>query len=89
MQDAIVSSGYIIPVILIVYFSVGISWLLGQFVALSAIVLFPISLNIVLFHLVLNRAPFGLAAAFFLLVVNLYMLFRSRGAYRQLLNRNG
>jgi hypothetical protein len=56
MQEAILSSGYIIPVILIVYLEAGLSWLFGQFVALSAVLLFPISLNIVLFHSILNRA---------------------------------
>ena len=89
MQQAILSAGYIIPLILVVYFLVGLSWLLGQFVALSAVVLFPITLNIVLFHSLLNRAPFGLVAAFLLLSINLYMLFERRASYRQVLDRNG
>ena len=87
MQEAIASSGYIIPLILIVYLLVGLSWVFQRYVALSAVVLFPISLNIVLFHSVLSRSAFGLVVAWALLAVNIYMLFLSRSAYERLLDR--
>lgn len=87
MQEAILSSGYVIPVILIVYFSAGLSWVFDRYVALSAIVLFPISVNIELFHFVLNRSAFGLVVGSVLLAVNLYMLYRNRSAYERLLDR--
>ena len=85
LQQALFASGYIIPVVLVVYFAVGLSWLLDRFVPLAAIVLFPVSLNIVLFHSMLNRTPFSLTAAFGLFAVNLFMLYSSRAAYRPLL----
>ena len=89
MQEAIFSSGYIIPIILIVYVLVGISWIANLFVPLSAVVLFPISLNIFLFHWVLNRTAFSLVAATLLFAVNLCMLYQSRRAYRALLKTYG
>jgi putative oxidoreductase len=89
MQEALLSSGYIIPIILIVYFLVGISWIANRFVPLSAVVLFPISLNILLFHWVLNRTAFSLVAATLLFAVNLYMLYQSRRAYSSLLKTYG
>ena len=89
MQEALLSSGYIIPIILVVYFLVGTSWIANLFVPLSAVVLFPISLNILLFHWVLNRTAFSLAAATLLFAVNLYMLYQSRRAYSALLKTYG
>lgn len=88
MQQAISSSGYVMPVILTVYLLVGLSWLFGYFVALSAVVLFPITLNIVLFHAVLNRTPFGLVAGSLFLVVNLCVLYQMRESYARLLHPN-
>ena len=89
MQEALLSSGYIIPVILIVYFVVGISWISNLFVPLSSVVLFPISFNILLFHWTLNRTPFSLTAASLLGAVNLYMLYQCRLAYGPMLKLRG
>ena len=85
MRDALFESGYLIPIILIVYFLVGVSWLFDRFVPLTAIVLFPISLNILLFHALVNQAPFGLIVATALICANVYMLVRNVSSYRQLL----
>jgi putative oxidoreductase len=80
-RDAILGSGYVIPAILLVYFLTGISFLTNRFVPLGAVVLFPVSLNILLFHLTLNPGlrSIGMASALFL--ANAYMLYRSRAAY--------
>ena len=85
-QNAILSSGYVIPVILLVYFVTGVSYLANRFVALSSLVLFPVSLNVLLFHAILNQTPRSIGMALMLFLANLYMLFRSREAFRPLLN---
>ena len=84
MRDAIFGSGYILPVILIVYFVVGMSWLVNRFVPLAALILFPISVNILLFHTILNREAFGVIAAMLLFSANVYMLVRNFPAYANL-----
>lgn len=86
MRDAVFESGYIIPIILLVYFVVGVSRLIDRFVPLTALMLFPISLNILLFHAMLNRAPFGLIAAVLFFLVNVYMLVRNLRSYAALLS---
>lgn len=85
LRDAIFGSGYLIPVILLVYLVSGLTFLTNRFVALGSIALFPVSLNILLFHSILNRQPpsVGIASALFL--ANVWMLFRSRAAYRDVL----
>lgn len=85
-QNAILSAGYVLPVILLVYFLTGMSFLANRFVALGSIVLFPVSLNILLFHATLNATPRSISMASALFLANVYMLFRSRAAYRLLLN---
>jgi putative oxidoreductase len=85
-QNAILGSGYVIPVVLLVYFLTGVSFLANRFVALGSIALFPVSLNILLFHVTLNPTPRSVSFASVLFLANVYMLFRSRAAYRLLLN---
>lgn len=84
-QNAILGSGYVIPVILLVYFLTGLSFLANRFVALGSLVWFPVSLNILLFHVTLNPTPRSVTIASVLFLANVYMLFRSRAAYRLLL----
>ena len=85
MRDAIVGSGYILPLILIVYLVVGVSWLVNRFVPLSALILFPICVNILLFHTILNREPFGVIAAALLFLANVYILVRNLPSYATLM----
>lgn len=85
LRDAVFASGYVIPVILFVYFISGVSFVANRFVPLASVVLFPVSLNILLFHALLNPTPRSLGAASTLFVANTYMLFHARAAYRSLL----
>lgn len=83
-KEAILGSGYVIPVILIVYFLSGMSFVTNRFVPLGSLVLFPISLNILLFHATLNPTLRSIGMALALFVANAFMLYRSRSAYRLL-----
>ena len=85
LRDAIFASGYLIPAVLVVYFVVGASFLTNCFVALGALLLFPVSLNIILFHGFMNPSLRSLLIAGLLLLANCLMLYQQRSAYADLL----
>lgn len=69
---ALVGSGYLIPSIGLVEAAAGAAFLSGRFVALAAVVLAPITYNIVCFHLFL--APSDGAPGYFVGLANVYLL---------------
>ena len=81
-QIAMHDAGYFMPVITAVFLAVGASVICNRFGALASLALLPISVNIVLFHAVLEAGQLPLAAGFFL--VNCYLLWYYRGQYRAL-----
>lgn len=85
LRDAIFASGYIIPSVLLVYFLAGAAFLANRLVPLGAVVLFPVSLNILMFHTLMNPTPQSLTIASALFLANCYMLFHCRVAYRGML----
>jgi hypothetical protein len=76
-------AGYFFVVIRAVYIAAGAGLLFDRYGALSAIVLFPISLNILLFHSVLHPEGIPQASGFFAL--SCLVLYTNRKAYRPLL----
>jgi hypothetical protein len=85
LRDAIFASGYLIPVVLFVYFLSGFSFLTNRYVALGSFILFPVSLNILLFHLMMNPNPRSISIAAALFLANLFMLWQHRSAFSELL----
>jgi putative oxidoreductase len=85
LRNAIFASGYIIPAVMIVYFVTGLAYLANRYVALASVMLFPVSLNILLFHTILNPHPRSVSIASALFVANCLMLYQSRMAYSSLL----
>jgi putative oxidoreductase len=61
---------------------VGIAFLAGKFVPLATVVIFPITLNIVLFHAFL--APEGMLVPVIILLGNLFLAFRYRENYQSI-----
>lgn len=86
LRDAIFESGYIIHTVLFVYFVAGTAYLLNRFVPLASVLLFPVSLNILLFHAFMNPNVRSLSIAGALLAANCVMIFRHRTAYLPMLN---
>jgi putative oxidoreductase len=82
-MTALVATGYMMPIIAVTEIFAGVFFVLGRFVALAAVVLVPISLNIVLFHAVLDSS--GAAPGFFVGAANLYLLAVSFPKYQDLL----
>ena len=73
---------YMFPLIKIVELVVGLALISGFFIPLATVVLFPISLNIFLFHLFL--APEGAAVGIFILLANLFIAYYYRAYYKPL-----
>jgi putative oxidoreductase len=77
-----VASIYMFPVVKVLEIIVGLSFIFGRFVPLATVVIFPIVLNIVLFHAFL--APEGMAVPVFLLAGNLFLAYTYRKNYETL-----
>jgi putative oxidoreductase len=69
---ALAASGYVFPIVGFVEAACGAAFVAGRFVALAAVVLAPISVNIVLVHAVLDSS--GAGPGFFVGLANAYLL---------------
>lgn len=76
-------SGYMLPTIKVIELVAGLALLTGRFVPLALVVIFPITLNIALFHGFL--APEGLMVPFVLLAANLFLAYIHREKYQPML----
>ncbi len=85
LRDAIFESGYIIPSVLFVYFLVGAAYLLNRFVPLASILLFPVSLNILMFHTFMNPNARSLSVAGALFAANCVMIVCHRATFSPVL----
>lgn len=82
-QLAMQNAGYFMPFMTATFLITGLSFVFDKFGALASIVLFPISLNILLFHIVLE--PNQLIASIVLFVINIVLFWIYRSAYQPLL----
>lgn len=80
---ALAATGYMFPVIKLVETVGGILLLAGVFVPLALVLLAPIVVNIVLFHVVLDTA--GLPIAILVLVLEVFLAWGYRGSFRGVL----
>lgn len=83
LMEGFVASVYILPVVKVIELLTGIAFLVGRYVALAAVVIFPITVNIVLVHVFV--APEGLPVAIFLLAGNLFLAYVHRKNYEGLI----
>jgi putative oxidoreductase len=81
-MDGFTATGYLMYLIKITELVCALAYLSGRFTPLANVVLFPITLNIVLFHALL--APDGLATGVVLLAANLFLAWAARNHYRGL-----
>lgn len=82
-NEGMEASVYLMPLIKSIELVCAIALISGYFVPLAVIMLFPIVVNIVLFHIFL--APEGLLVAIFLLLGNLLLAYYHRKNYESLL----
>lgn len=81
-SEGLAASGYIFPVIKTVELLCGLAFVSGFFVPLATVVIFPISVNILFVHLLLD--PAGLPVALFVILANLFLAYACRNHYRAL-----
>ena len=80
---ALVKTNYMIPLIFATQTLGGALLLLNRFVPLALTLLAPVVVNIILFHLFL--APSGIPVATVVVVLELFLAWRYRGAFRAIL----
>jgi putative oxidoreductase len=80
------ASIYLMPVVKVIELLCAIAFISGRFVPLASVVIFPITLNIVLFHGFL--VPDEMAIPVFLLLGNLFLAFYYRKSYGPLVAAN-
>ena len=82
-NEGIVASVYLIPLLKVIELICAVAFLSGRFVSLASIVIFPVTVNIFLYHAFL--AQDGMAVALFLLAGNVFLLYFHRKNYQTLL----
>lgn len=76
------ASGYIMPVVKTFELVCGVILLSGRYVPLALVVIFPITLNVTLFHLFLM--PAGLPIPILMMAANLFLAYTYRDRYADL-----
>jgi len=82
-NDGIEASVYLMPTVKVFELLCAIAFLSGRFVPLATVVIFPIILNILLFHAFLE--PEGLPIAALLLIGDLFLAYYYRDKYKSIL----
>lgn len=81
----LVSSVYLMPLIKTIVLLCGISYLFGQYVVLSNIIILPVSTNLLFIDFFLN--PNGLPLAIFIFLGNLFLIYAHWKSYKGLFTR--
>jgi putative oxidoreductase len=81
-NEGLAASGYFMPFLKVVELIAGLMLVIGLFVPLTAIVIFPITIHIFLVHAFM--APEGLPIAVFMLLGNLFIAWYYRKSYAPL-----
>jgi hypothetical protein len=76
------SSGYIFPILGIVYILAGLCLAFNKAVPFALAMLVPVSINIVAFHL--RYDPSGIAAAALVAVLNIMLIYANRNRFKAL-----
>ncbi|MBN2816847.1 MAG: hypothetical protein JXQ67_09200 [Campylobacterales bacterium] len=71
-MGALFQTGYLLPLVGVIYIVVGVSYIANKFVAFTSLLLIPVMLNAFLAHLFLDMAGI-LPSAFILFVIGLVM----------------
>lgn len=83
---ALAGTGYFMMVVKLVEVVAGVMILTGRFLPLGLILLAPVSVNILLFHIFLDQA--GLGMAIFIIVMQLFLAWAYRDSFRGVLQAN-
>ena len=84
---ALKDTGYLWPLIKVTEVTSGLLLITGLFVPLALMLLVPVALNILLFHLFLSPSPGGLAVAVLVLALGAYLAHHHRLSFAPILRR--
>lgn len=82
-MEGLAASGYLLMLIKITELVCGLALIIGIFAPLATVIIFPVTLNILLYHLITDRADYGMAIV--LLLANLFLAYAYREKYKPLL----
>jgi putative oxidoreductase len=82
-MDGMTVTGYMMTTVKIIELICAIAFLSGRFVPLATVVIFPITFNILMFHIFL--APEGLLVSILLMIGNLFLAWNYRENYKSIL----
>jgi putative oxidoreductase len=77
-------SGYIFPLIKVIETICGVLLLANRYIALVLVILMPISINILLFHSVLQTGGMPITISLLIIISQLYLAWAYRDYYKQL-----
>jgi uncharacterized membrane protein YphA (DoxX/SURF4 family) len=86
LMGALVATGYFMMVVKLVEVLAGLMILTGRFLPLGLILLAPVSVHILLFHVFLDRA--GLPIAVVIIVLQLFLAWAYRDSFAGVLQAN-
>lgn len=81
-MDGMTASVYMMTTIKVIELICAVAFLSGKFVPLATVVIFPITVNILLFHVFVE--PEGLLVAILLMIGNLFLAWHYRNKYKPL-----
>lgn len=81
-NDGLAASVYLLPLAKVIELVCGLAFVTGRFVPLAAVLIAPITVNIVMIHAFLD--PKGLPIALFVVFANAFIAYYHRAVYRPL-----
>ena len=81
-MDGMAATGYLLTTVKIFELLCGAAFIIGKFVPLAAVVIFPIILNILMFHIFMDHS--GLPIAILLMIGDLFLAYYYREKYKPL-----
>ena len=84
-MNAMVETGYFVLFLALVKIVCGLAFLTNRFLPLALIIFMPVSVNMVVFHIVLEQVT-GIGA-YMILAMNVYLMVKNIEAYRPLLKK--
>jgi putative oxidoreductase len=82
-MEGMMATGYLLYLIKVTELVCGLLFVIGRFVPLAAVMIFPVSLNIFLYHVFVPGD--GLPVAIFVLSANLFIAYAYREKYKPML----
>jgi uncharacterized membrane protein YphA (DoxX/SURF4 family) len=82
-MDGMMASGYLLPLIKITELVCGLALIIGIFAPLATVIIFPISLNILCYHVFVGHDDYGMAII--ILLANLFLAYAYRDTYKPML----